>query len=165
MIWLIFGWIGLKIGGMFWPMLQDITIPSGYALVLFLILLPSFVMVAAIMAAIGSTMTEMREAQQISGMISLPMTIPFYLSSAIMMNPNSALAIALSYFPLTAPLVMLMRMAFTVVPVWQIALSIGVLVIFAVFAIWFAGRAFRLGMLQYGKKLSIKEVLRKSDEK
>ena len=164
-IWLIFGWIGLKIGGMFWPMLQDITIPSGYALVLFLILLPSFVMVAAIMAAIGSTMTEMREAQQISGMISLPMTIPFYLSSAIMMNPNSALAIALSYFPLTAPLVMLMRMAFTVVPVWQITLSIAVLVVFAVFAIWFAGRAFRLGMLQYGKKLSIKEVLRKSVEK
>ncbi len=164
-IWLIFGWIGLKIGGMFWPMLQDISIPSGYALVLFLVLLPSFVMVAAIMAAIGSTMTEMREAQQISGMISLPMTIPFYLSSAIMMNPNSALAIALSYFPLTAPLVLLMRMAFTVVPVWQIALSIAILVTFAVFAIWFAGRAFRLGMLQYGKKLSIKEVLRKSVEK
>jgi ABC-2 type transport system permease protein len=164
-IWLIFGWIGLKVGGMFWPFLQDFSIPSGYALALILIMLPSFVMVAALMAAIGSTMTEMREAQQISGMISLPMTIPFYLSAAIMMNPNSPLAIVLSYFPLTAPLVMLMRMAFTVVPVWQIALNIIVLVAFAVFAIWFAGRAFHLGMLQYGKKLSIKEVLRKSVEK
>jgi ABC-2 type transport system permease protein len=163
-IWLIFGWIGLKVGSVFLPVLQDFSLPPNFIAVLLLILLPSFAMIAAIMAAIGSTMTEMREAQQISGMFSIPIMVPYYISSAIMMNPNSPLAIALSYFPLTAPITMLMRMAFTVVPVWQIALNIVVLVVFAIFAIWFAGRAFRLGMLQYGKKLSIRDVLRKRVE-
>jgi ABC-2 type transport system permease protein len=160
-IWLIFGWVGLKVGGQFFPFLQDFSISTEYAIVLLLVLLPSFAMVAAIMAAIGSTMTETREAQQVSGLFSLPIMIPYYLASPIMMNPNGTLAVALSYFPLTAPITILMRMAFTVVPVWQLAINIGILVIFAALAIWFAGRAFRLGMLQYGKKLSLKEVLRK----
>ena len=163
-IWLVFGWIGMTIGGQLIPFLQDFSLPTDYMLVLFLVLLPSFVMVAAIMAAIGSTMTELREAQQVQGLFTLPMMIPYYLASTIMMNPNGTLAMVLSFFPLTAPITILMRMAFTVVPVWQIALNISILVVFAAFAIWFAGRAFRMGMLRYGKKLSIKEVFGKRIE-
>ena len=163
-VWLIFGWIALKIGGFFWPVLQDFSLPTNYVLVLFLVLLPSFVMVAAIMSAIGSTMTETREAQQISSLFSLPIMIPYYLASPIMMNPNSILAIALSFFPLTAPVTILVRMAVTVVPLWQIVLNVLILILFAIAAIWFAGRAFRMGMLRYGKKLSIKEVLGKAVE-
>ena len=71
----------------------------------------------------------------------------------------------LSYFPLTSPITILMRMSFTVVPAWQIAINVVILVIFAVLAIVFANKAFRLGMLQYGKKLSIKEVLKARTEK
>ncbi len=122
-------------------------------------------MVAAIMSAIGSTMTEMREAQQISGMVSLLFMAPIYAASGIMMNPNGTLAMVLSYFPLTSPITILMRMSFTVVPAWQIAINVVILVIFAVLAIVFANKAFRLGMLQYGKKLSIKEVLKARTEK
>ncbi len=70
-VWLVFAWLGLKIAGNFWPFLQDFSLPPNYVAILLLLLLPSFVMVAAIMSAIGSTMTEMREAQQISGMVSL----------------------------------------------------------------------------------------------
>lgn len=160
-IWLIFGWIGLLIAGQFIPEIQNISISWDYIGVLFLILLPSFVMVAAIMAAIGATMTEIKEAQQISSLFSLPMMIPYYLASVIIENPNSPLAIGLSYFPITAPITILMRMAFTVIPPWQIAINIGILVVFAGLAIWFAGRAFRLGMLRYGKKLTIKQIIRR----
>lgn len=160
-VWLIFGWVGLIIAGQFFPVVQNISISTDYIAVLILVLLPSFVMVAAIMAAIGATMTETKEAQQISSLFSLLMMIPYYLTSTIMMNPNGALAIALSYFPITAPITLIMRMGFTVVPAWQIAINIAILVVFAIFAIWFAGKAFRMGMLQYGKKLSIKDVLRK----
>ena len=163
-IWLIFLWIGLKIGGNVWPILKDFSLPTNYLLVLLLVMLPAFVMVAAMMAALGSTLTETREAQQISGMFSLPITLPFYVSSIIMENPNGTLATVLSYFPLTAPITILMRMAFTVVPTWQLAINIAILVLFAVFAIWFAGRAFRLGMLRYGKKLALKEIFRKQSE-
>ena len=164
-VWLIFIWIGLKVAGNFWPLLQDFSLPPDYIGVMLLILLPSFVMVAAIMAAIGSTTTEMREAQQVSGMVSLPFMIPIYLSSSIMMNPNGTLAMVLSYFPLTSPITVLMRMSFTVVPAWQIAINVATLIIFAILAIWFATKAFRLGMLQYGKKLTFKEVLNARAEK
>jgi ABC-2 type transport system permease protein len=160
-VWLLFGFIGLFIAGQFIPEVQNISISGEYIGVLLLVLLPSFVMVAAIMAAIGATMTETKEAQQISSLFSLPMMIPYYLAAVLIENPNSPLAIGLSYFPITAPITILMRMAFTIIPAWQIAINIGILVVFAAFAIWFAGRAFRLGMLRYGKKLSIKDVLRK----
>lgn len=164
-IWLLFGWIAILVGGFFWPPLQAFSIPTNFALVLIFMLLPAFIMVSAIMAAIGSTMTEMQEAQQVSGMLSLPFSTPFYLATSIMMNPNGTLAVFMSYFPLTSPITVLMRMAFTVVPVWQIIISIAILAFFAVFAIWFAGRTFRMGMLRYGKKLSIKEIFGKQVEK
>jgi len=164
-VWLIFLWIGLSISGNVWPILKDFSLPTNYILVMLLIMLPAFVMVAALMAAIGSTMTEMREAQQVSGMFSLSITIPFYVSTIIMENPNGLLAMILSFFPLSAPITVLMRMAFTVVPTWQLAINIAILFIFAIFSIWFAGRAFRMGMLQYGKKLPLKDVFKRLGEK
>jgi ABC-2 type transport system permease protein len=164
-IWLIFLWIGLSISGNIWPILKDFSLPTNYLLVMLLVMLPAFVMVAALMAAIGSTMTEMREAQQVSGMFSLSITIPFYLSTVIMENPNGTLAMILSFFPLSAPITILMRMAFTVVPTWQLALNIAILVLFAIFSIWFAGKAFRMGMLLYGKKLPLKDVFKRLGEK
>lgn len=162
-VWLIFGWIGLMVGAKFWPFLSGFTLPADMIVVMLLIFLPAFVMVAAIMSAIGAIMTEMREAQQISGLISLLIVIPFYVNSAIMSNPNGPLAIVLSFFPLTAPITILMRMTFTSLPAWQIALNVLVLVLVAGFSVWLAGRAFRLGMLQYGKRLSFKDLFGKRE--
>ncbi len=162
-MWLIFAWIGLAVAGNFWPFLQDLSIPGETLLVMALLFLPAFVMIAAIMATIGAIMTDMREAQQVSSGFSLLVTIPFYVVTPIMMNPNSALAIILSYFPFSAPITVLLRMAFTTLPAWEITLNILILVIVAIFAVWLAGRAFRLGMLQYGKRISIKELFGKRE--
>ncbi len=75
-----------------------------------------------------------------------------------MESPNSPLAIGLSLFPLTAPISLPLRAAFTNIPAWQIALSLGILVGGAIFALWLAARAFRMGMLRYGKKLAWREI-------
>ena len=75
-----------------------------------------------------------------------------------MLSPNSPLAIGLSLFPLTAPVTLPLRAAFTTVPIWQILTSIGLLIACALGALWIAGRAFRLGMLRYGKRLALKEI-------
>ena len=160
-VWFIFGWVGLKVAGQFVPVLQDFSLPPNYIGTVLMITLPAFVMVAAFMAAIGATMTEMREAQQIQGMFSLSITVPFYLSNSLMFHPNSTLAYVMSYFPLTSPLTVLIRQSVTEIPAWQMALHVVVLVVFAVFAIWFSGKAFRLGMLQYGRKITLKEIFRK----
>jgi ABC-2 type transport system permease protein len=138
--------------------LQGIQIAPQTLLLLVFVMFPAFILVSALMAAIGATVSEAREGQQIVGMISLPIWIPYMLTGALMSSPNSPLAIGLSMFPLTASLTMLMRDGLTILPAWQIALSSAIQVLSAVGAIWLAGRAFRLGMLRYGKRLKWSEI-------
>jgi len=80
------------------------------------------------------------------------------LIGLLMSSPNSSLSLVLSLIPLTAPVAMLVRDGLTILPVWQIALSAVIQIVCAVAAIWLAGRAFRLGMLRYGKRLSWREL-------
>jgi ABC-2 type transport system permease protein len=140
------------------PFLQSIQLSSQTLAVLVFTMLPSFVLVAALMATIGATVTEAREGQQMTGLISLPVWIPYMLIGLLMSSPNSSLSLALSMIPLTAPVAMLVRDGLTILPVWQIALSAAIQIACALAAIWLAGRAFRLGMLRYGKRLSWREL-------
>ena len=78
-------------------------------------------------------------------------------------DTNGPLAIGLSFFPLTAPVTLSIRTAFTSIPIWQLSLNVVVLVSFALAALWLAGRTFRLGMLRYGKRLSWREVFSKAN--
>lgn len=159
--WLLFGWIGINVAGRIWPVVQEFSLSTDYVLIALVVMIPAFLMIAALMAAIGATMTETSESQQISGLFSITMMIPYYLATPIMMNPNGTIATVLTFFPFTAPITILMRMALTVVTPWQLILAIGILFLFAFLAIWFAGKAFRMGMLRYGKKLSLKEIFQK----
>jgi ABC-2 type transport system permease protein len=78
----------------------------------------------------------------------------------IVAAPNSGLAVTLSLIPLFSPILMTVRMAATNVPIWQIALSV-VLVTGTFFgAVWAASRIYRIGILSYGKKPSLKEVVK-----
>jgi ABC-2 type transport system permease protein len=138
--------------------LSGIQIAPQTLLLLVFVMFPAFILVSALMAAIGATVSEAREGQQMVGMISLPIWIPYMLTGQLMNNPNSPLAVGLSMFPLTAPLTMLMRDGLTILPAWQIAFSAALQVFSAAGAIWLAGRAFRLGMLRYGKRLNWREV-------
>jgi ABC-2 type transport system permease protein len=127
--------------------------------------LPAFVMVAGLMATAGATTTDSREAQQVAGYFTLPVVIPYWFIGVLMESPNSPLAIGMSLFPLTAPVALPMRAAFTEVPVWQLALAIGLVCASAAGAVWMAGRTFRLGMLRYGQRLSWKEIFNRGGVK
>jgi ABC-2 type transport system permease protein len=106
--------------------------------------------------------TEASEAQQMTGMFSLPLAFSYWLAVLIIANPNSPLAITLSLIPFTAPTLMPMRVAFAVVPLEQILLSAAILFACAILAIWLAARAFELGMLRYGQRLSIRALFKKA---
>ncbi|MGD0707697.1 MAG: ABC transporter permease [Anaerolineaceae bacterium] len=157
-IWILFVLVLLPIVKYFIPSLGNMGVDPTSILLMAAVFLPAFVMVGALMAAVGATATESREAQQIAGLFSLPIVIPYWFISPIMLSPNSPLAIGLSLFPLTAPVTLPLRAAFTTVPIWQILTSIGLLIVCALGALWIAGRAFRLGMLRYGKRLALKEI-------
>jgi ABC-2 type transport system permease protein len=145
--------------------LQGIQLSSQTLILIIVVMLPAFVMVAALMAAIGATVTEAREGQQMIGILSLPIWIPYILMGVLIGNPNSPVAVGLSLFPLTAPLTMLIRDGMTIIPAGQIAACTVILVLSAVGAIWLAGRAFRLGMLSYGKRIAWREVFARQGAK
>lgn len=162
LIWILFIAIGLLIGRNQFEWIKAIQIQPSFLALAVAALLPSFILVAAIMAAIGTAVTESREAQQISGLFTLPVAVPLWLTYPIMTNPNGPLAVGLSFFPLTAPVTLMMRAGFTEVPPLQIALILLVLVAFAAGGIWIAARTFRLGMLSYGRRITWKQIFGKA---
>jgi ABC-2 type transport system permease protein len=123
------------------------------------VMVPAFIMISGLMAAIGATVSEASEGQQMMGLFTIPIWLPYILISVFIQNPNSPLAIAMSFFPLTAPMTIALRIGFTTIPAWQVIVSVTVLVLSAIGAVWLAGRAFRLGMLRYGQRLHWKEIL------
>lgn len=157
-IWILFIVVPILIGRNTLKFLQGIQLSSQTVAVLIFTVLPAFVMVAALMAIIGATVAEAREGQQMIGIVSLPIWIPYMLTSLLMSNPNSPLAIVLSMFPLTAPMTMLLRDGLTILPAWQIAACSAIQILSAAAAIWIAGRAFRLGMLRYGQRLKLRQI-------
>ncbi len=160
-VWVIFGVLALSFMSNM-PSIGDLNLDAGYLLLSFSILLPAFVMVAGLMATAGVTAAEAREAQQIAGLFTLPVVVPFWLVVPLMESPNSPLSVALSLFPLTAPISMAIRAAFTEVPVWQTIFCLALLIFGAFAAIWLAARAFRMGMLRYGKRLTLREIFKRA---
>lgn len=157
--WLSVAIIGLLVLVRFLPVGQGFQLDPGYLGLLLLLMLPAFVMISALMAMVGATATESREAQQIAGLFTLPLVVPIWFISAILANPNSPLAVGMSLFPLTAPLTLSLRAGYTTVPAWQIITSVTLLILCAIGALWLAGRGFRIGLLRYGKRLTWREIL------
>ncbi len=118
---------------------------------------PTYVLFAALMAAIGAAISEMRQGQSAVNLITLALYLPYFCSVIIMNQPNGVIAMILSFFPLTASISLLLRMGVTAIPDWQVWLSAAIVVLSAAASLWLAGRIFRLGMLRYGKPLNLRE--------
>ncbi len=158
-VWFSLAGLLVLIASFFIDIPDWISISVGYLAFAIVLFVPGFVMLAALMVAIGATLTDVQEAQQVTSLITLPLFIPFWFALTLINNPYSPLAVGLSFIPFTAPITLAIRMGFAVIPDWQIGLSLGLLVICAAVAVWFAGRAFRMGMLRYGQRVAWREFL------
>jgi ABC-2 type transport system permease protein len=118
-----------------------------------------YLMYGTLMAAAGALGNNVRESQQIAALFSFTAFIPYMLSGFIWVNPNMPLARALSYFPLTAPTMMMFRLPYGVPPV-DIFISLVVLVISVPFCVWGGAKVFRTGLLMYGKRPSLRQIWR-----
>lgn len=157
-------WFGMllllvMIGSVFVNLPRLIPVSFEYIALAIALFVPAFVMLAALMVAVGATLTDAQEAQQVTGIFTLPLFIPFWFAVALINHPNGPLAIALSFFPFTAPITIAIRAGFTSIPTWQIVSSIGLILFSAVLAIWLAGRALRLGLLRYGQRVAWREFI------
>jgi ABC-2 type transport system permease protein len=147
----------MMMGGM------EVTLPTIppqaylYALLFFML---GFFVYATIYAVIGAVVTTEKEASQIVVPVSLFPVIAIYLAFPVIRSPGSTFSFWVSMVPFFSPVTMLVRVVTETPPFWQIALSLlfGVLTVVAM--IWVAARIYRTGMLMYGKRATVPEILR-----
>ena len=119
-----------------------------------------YVLYSTLCAAVGSMVNSEQEAQQLQFLIMMPMILSVIMIMQIFQHPNSQMAFWGSLFPFTAPLVMFTRIAMQEPPMWQIGLSIVLMVATIYGMIWLCGRIYRVGILMYGKKPTLPEIVK-----
>jgi len=119
-----------------------------------------YVLYSTLCAAVGSMVNSEQEAQQLQFLIMMPMILAVFVIVNIFQHPSSGLAFWGSIFPFTAPLVMFTRIAMQQPPWWQISLSIGLMVATIYGMVVLCGRIYRVGILMYGKKPNLPEIMK-----
>lgn len=135
--------------------LRGVTVDWRFLGLVALYFLPTYALVTGMMITLGSMVTELQQGQQIAGVLNLLFIVPFFVFTFVFTNPNHPLLVALTLFPTTAFMAVAMRWGVTAVPLWQLAVGWGMLVVSALAMIWVAGKVFRIGMLRYGQPLSL----------
>lgn len=152
--------IGLAIAFHFVGAPQNVAIPWTYLAIMALFFLPSFLLIAAAMTAVGSAVANLQQGQQLAGMLNLLFMLPLFLLAFILENPAGLISIFFSFFPTTAFLTVSLRWGLGSVPLWQLSLSWLLLVVATIWMMRAATRLFRIGMLRYGQPLTVSSVLR-----
>ena len=161
----VFVWLGSALGlGGGLALLAGIVLPfftrgEVFALALLYYIL-GFTVYAVLIAAIGTLGSNSQESQQISGIVTLFAAIPLMFLGVFLNSPDSILVRALSWFPLTAPTSMMLRLPLGDIPWVDVAVSICVLLASTPLIVWLGAKIFRLGMLMYGKRPGILELVR-----
>lgn len=124
-----------------------------------------YLIYSSIYAAIGAAVDNETDTQQFIFPIILPLMLAIYVGFfSVFSNPHGPIAVGFSLFPLTSPIVMLMRLPGGIgeggVPIWQLVSSILILIFTFIGIVWLAAKIYRVGILMYGKKPSYKELLK-----
>ena len=145
---------------------EILDIPWGLMIVSFLIyFVLGYLIYSSIYAAIGAAVDNETDTQQFIFPIILPLMLAIYVGFfSVFSNPHGPIAVGFSLFPLTSPIVMLMRLPGGIgeggVPLWQLLLSIFLLVITFLGIVSLAAKVYRVGILMYGKKPTYKELMK-----
>lgn len=126
---------------------------------LLLFVLGGFLLYAAMFAAVGSTVDNVQDAQQLQTPVTIPIILAIFVMFAVINDPNSAVAFWFSVIPLTSPIVMMARIPYDI-PTWEILLSLGVLYASFMAMVWLAAKIYRVGIFMYGKKPTIADLIR-----
>ncbi|MFC1629278.1 ABC transporter permease [Gemmatimonadota bacterium] len=157
-------WLGIGFGGLTLlasnNVLPGFEVPVDLFLLCFGYFLVGYMMIASLMAGAGSLGNTMKESQQLSMWFTMPIVAPMILMMAILAEPVGTIARIFSWFPLTSPVTMMLRLPSGQVPWWEIPLTFGILILSTWFALKFGAKLFRLGSLMYGKRPTLPEIFR-----
>ncbi len=138
--------------------LPEITPLLLVSFVLFYLL--GYFFYSALYAAIGSAVNSVQEAQGLVFPVMLPIILAMVCWPAVLQAPDGPLAFTVSMIPGMSPLIMFLRIVVQTPPMWQIALSMALLVVGILGVVWFSARVYRVGILMYGKRPTFPEILR-----
>ncbi len=135
-----------------------VSIPARVLILGVVYYLLGYTLYAVLMAGVGALGATSQESQQLAGIFSMFAAVPYMISGFLFANPNALLARILSFFPLTAPTMMMLRLPLAEVPWVDVVGSIGLLLLSIPAALWVGGKLFRVGLLIYGKRPTLKEI-------
>ncbi len=145
-----------SIGGFF----STIQLPANFLVLGIVYFILGYLLFAVISTAIGAITSSAREGQQLIGIITLPLIIPLWFSSLLMLFPNNPIWIVLTILPITAPVEVMIRLGLSDIPTWQIAASIAVLLLSITVGLLLTIRVVRAYLLMYGKRPGLGEIIR-----
>jgi ABC-2 type transport system permease protein len=141
-------------------MMKDVHLPLAVVVAFPVFFVLGYLLYSSMYAAVGAMVNSDEEAQQMQWPVLAPLISCAVFASMVVRTPDSPLAMALSMFPLTAPIIMFVRITVATPPAWQIALSVSLLVATIYGMVWLCSRIYRVGILMYGKRPTLPEILK-----
>jgi ABC-2 type transport system permease protein len=135
-------------------------LPVVFYIYFVLFFLLGYYVYSTLYALVGSIVTTAQEGGQLAMPIILLLAVGFYLFLPVSRNPDSTFAFWVSLIPFFAPITMMMRIVTQTPPLWQIALSLGIGFSTILLFTWLSSKIYRIGMLMYGKRATIPEIVR-----
>lgn len=136
------------------------SLPLWVGAILLLFFVAGFIFYAALFGAVGAMVSNQEDVQQASMPVMILLVTSLIFMQPILLNPSSTLAVTMSILPFSAPLMMPLRMALINVPWYEIAGAVVSVILGCVIAIWASARIYRVGLLMYGKRPSMRELWR-----
>jgi ABC-2 type transport system permease protein len=138
--------------------LPDISLGAGILFLLFFLL--GFIFYSSLYAAVGSSVNSESEARQAASPLMIMIVSTAVFIQPVLLNPTGTTSKVLSLIPISSPIIMPIRMAVTGVPPLEMAASLFFLAVGCLLALWLASRIYRVGLLMYGKRPTLKEMAR-----
>ncbi len=154
---------GMVMMSLFSPGIEKLPIPAISAsvyLFFFLFFILGYFIYATLYATLGSLVNDEADAQSLQWPVTFLIILGFMFMFFVLNNPNSTMAVILSLIPFFTPLLMFLRLSVGAAPLWQALLSVVIMIATIAGLIWLTGRIFRVGILMYGKKPNLPELLK-----
>ena len=133
-------------------------VPPSLLIYFILFFILGFFLYATLYAAVGAIVSSEEDAQQVQFPVTMLLVVPMMIFGLVMSNPNSSTSIILSMVPFFAPTLMMLRIAVINPPVWQVVLSMVIMLATIVGFLWLSAKIYRVGILMYGKRPSLAEL-------
>jgi len=144
-----------SIGGL----ISTIQLPANFLVLAVVYFILGYLLFAVLSAGIGAISSSSREGQQLVGIFTLPLVIPLWFMSLLILFPDNPIWVVLTIFPVTAPVEVMVRLGVSDIPAWQLAASITVLALSVIGTLLLTSKVFRTYLLMYGKRPKFGEII------